>query len=109
MPQTPQANTPQVPGADVLLDTLRSSKISDDQRQQIWDAYHVQGEEKDFIDSLNKLPIDDGTKQTLYDMRYKGFKNQPTNQATQQAPSATQAEPSSLPAGSYQGRKGGPI
>lgn len=90
MPQDPQGN--QIPGEDVLLDTLRRSSIRDDQRQQIWDAYHTQGKEDDFVGSLNKLGIGDDVKQTLYDMRYKGFKNMPSNtQASTVANLNTQA------------------
>ena len=108
MPQNPN-NPTQFPGEDVLLDTLRSSKLSDDQRQKIWDVYHTPGEEHDFVGALNKTDMGDDIKQTLYDIRYKGFKNQPT---TPQAPSPTTdsrqaAEPFST--GAYQARKGGPI
>lgn len=74
MPQTPNAS-PQTPGEDVLLDTLRRSQISDDQRQKLWDVYHTPGDEKAFTGAVNKLDLDDGTKQTLYDMRFKGFQN----------------------------------
>src|SRR3981189_516589 len=73
MPQDNQ--TPEIPGSDVLLDTLRRSRITDDQRQNLWDAYHTKGQENDFVGALNKLDIKDDVKQTLYDMRYKGFKN----------------------------------
>src|SRR6267142_3896762 len=85
MPQNPTSPS-QIPGEDVLLDTLQRSKVTDEQRQQIWDAYHVQGDEAAFTKSLNSLSIADDAKQTLYDMRYKGFKNQ-GNQATPTAPS----------------------
>jgi Large polyvalent protein associated domain 38 len=73
-PQTPNT-PPTTPGEDVLLDTLRRSKISDDQRQKLWDVYHTPGDEKAFVGAVNKLQLDDGTKQTLYDMRFKGFQN----------------------------------
>lgn len=109
MPQQNPNSPAQFPGEDVLLDTLRSSKISDDQRQKIWDVYHTPGEEHDFVGALNKTDMGDDIKQTLYDIRYKGFLNHPT---TPQAPSPTTqgrqaAEPFS--AGAYQARKGGPI
>jgi hypothetical protein len=86
MPRQSQSSSSQIPGEDVLLDTLRNSKVTDAQRQQIWDAYHTQGDEKAFTGALNTLDIADDAKQTLYDIRYKGFKNQPT---TPQAPSPT--------------------
>lgn len=108
MPPQSTNNPSQFPGEDVLLDTLRQSKISDEQRQKIWDVYHTPGNEDAFVGSLNKTDMGDDIKQTLYDMRFKGFKNQ----GTQQAPSPvaqdhTAAEPFST--GAYQGRKGGPI
>src|SRR5438874_2396626 len=110
-PQTTAAPTP-FPGEDVLLDTLRRSKITDDQRQQIWDVYHTKGNQDDFIGAINKTQFPDDIKQTLYDMRFKGFKNLPTNQQAP-APSATQpiSQPSThispLAPGTYQGVKGG--
>src|SRR5882762_7004925 len=90
MPPQNQSNPSQIPGEDVLLDTLRRSKITDDQRQQLWDAYHTPGGEPEFTGALNKLDIHDDAKQTLYDMRFKGFKNQPTNQ---QAPTPSAKTP----------------
>lgn len=78
----PQTDQP-IAGSDVLLDTLRRSRLSDDERQQIWDAYHTQGDEKAFVGALNKLTLNDDVKQTLYDMRYRGFKNLPTNTPAQ--------------------------
>lgn len=87
-------NTQQtVPGADVLLDTLRRSKLNDDQRQQIWDAYHTPGDQKAFVKGLNSLDVDDDVKQTIYDMRWNGFKNPPTKNA----PSSTQAPQAQSP------------
>lgn len=78
------ADTPKqtVPGADVLLDTLRRSPLRDEQRQQLWDAYQTPGDEKAFIKGLNSLDIDDSVKQTMYDMRFKGFKALPTQQTS---------------------------
>jgi len=109
MPQQNQSNPSQIPGEDVLLDTLRRSKITDEQRQQLWDAYRTPGGEPEFTGALNKLDIHDDVKQTLYDMRFKGFKNQPTNQQapTPDAQAPKSAEPFSV--GAYQARKGGPV
>lgn len=87
MPQDNQT-PPQIPGSDVLLDTLRRSRINDDQRQQLWDAYHTPGDEKAFVGAMRGLDVDDGTRQTLYDMRFKGFKNE-GNKA--QGPQAAQS------------------
>ena len=90
----PNQNAPaQFPGEDVLLDTLQRSKITDTQRQQMWDAYHTPGGEQEFVGAMNKSGLNDDVKQTLYDMRFKGFKNQPT---TPQAPSATKQAESSF-------------
>src|SRR5271156_5937718 len=91
--QTP--NTPSTPGEDVLLDTLRRSQLSDDQRQKLWDVYHTPGESKDFIGAVNKLQLDDGTKQTLYDMRFNGFKNRgntPPSAAPTKVPDTVQGD-----------------
>lgn len=76
MPQQPQSSPSQFPGEDVLLDTLRASKLSDVQRQKIWDVYHTPGDENAFVGSLNKTDMGDDIKQTLYDIRFKGFRNQ---------------------------------
>lgn len=85
----PQQAQPQIPGSDVLLDTLRNSKITDDQRQEIWDAYHTPGDEKVFVGALNKLNyLPDDAKQFLYDVRFKGFRNPPRTQVP--APQTTQ-------------------
>lgn len=100
MPQDNQ--TPQIAGSDVLLDTLRRSRITDDQRQQIWNAYHVQGDEKAFVQSMRGLPVNDDMRQDLYNMRYKGWKNegnQPSNASTvtnldTQAPAKGDVRPS---------------
>jgi Large polyvalent protein associated domain 38 len=125
-PQTP-ATPPQIPGSDVLLDTLRQSHITDEQRQQIWDAYHVPGGKDEFLNAIRKLPVPDQIRQDLWDMRFKGFNGfvKPPNQ---QAPSATAPAPqaggavsvpvpgpashvlpSNMPSGSYQKIKGGPV
>lgn len=71
----PQDTPSQIPGQDVLLDTLRSSPLRDEQRQGIWDAYKTPGDQSAFIGALNKLDINDDVKQSIYDMRWKGFKN----------------------------------
>src|SRR6266478_5255490 len=109
MPQNTQGTTPQ-PGSDVLLDTLRMSKVTDEQRQQIWDAYHAGNDEDSFVKSINTLSIADDAKQTLYEMRFKGFKNQPINQQAQ-APTgvSTPRDTGPFSIGAYQARPGGPI
>jgi len=90
----------QTPGEDVLLDTLRRSKITDEQRQSIWDAYHTQGDEKSWVGGINKLEYPDDVKQTLYDMRWKGFKNLPTKgpEAVQQPAATPQVQTPQAPA-----------
>lgn len=94
MPQDNQNPGPQVPGSDVLLDTLRRSKLTDDQRQNIWDAYHKPADEKSFVQSMRGLDVNDDVRQTMYDMRFKGFKNLPTNQANNpDAPQGQMATP----------------
>src|SRR5690242_4378997 len=101
MPQQAQAQTP---GEDVLLDTLRRSHITDDQRQGIWDAYHTQGDTNAFVGALNKLDfLPDDAKQFLYDVRFKGFQNLPTK-----GPEAGGSIPQ-LPAGTVQTKPGGPL
>lgn len=77
-PQTP----PQIPGSDVLQDTLRHSKLTDAQRDQIWDAYHTPGDEKAFTKAINTLSMGDSEKDFLYDMRFKGLKNQGNTPST---------------------------
>ena len=91
MPQDPQ--NPQVPGSDVLLDTLRSSKISDQQRQQMWDAYTKPKDEKSFVDSLRGLPVNDDVRQNLYDMRFKGWKNSGNTPPTPEQSQAASPKP----------------
>src|SRR6267378_118965 len=94
----PQNPPTKVPGEDVLLDTLRRSPISDIQRQQMWDAYHTPGDEKAFIGGLNRLNIHDDAKQTLYDMRFKGFTNPATKGPEAQA---TTPQASQVPQGPH--------
>src|SRR6267378_1774753 len=109
MPQNTQGTTQQ-PGSDVLLDTLRISKVTDEQRQQIWDAYHAGNDEASFVKSINTLSIADDAKQTLYEMRFKGFKNQPTNQQAQGPTGvSTPRDTGPFSIGSYQARPGGPV
>lgn len=67
------ARRPSVSGTAILLHNLRHSMLTDEERQRIWDAYHVVGNKDAFVRSLNTLPLPDDTKQSLYDMRYKRF------------------------------------
>lgn len=103
MPQNPTVfPAPPLPGADTLLDTLRRSPLQDDQRKQLWDAYHTPGDEKAFTDSINKLHLDDGTKQSLYDMRFKEVTNPPSG-AAGQVPKSTKGDVRSTAANPAQG------
>ena len=54
-----------------LVDILRSSRITDDDRDAIWNAYHTNISKADFISTLNKFDMTDDVKRAIYDLRFK--------------------------------------
>lgn len=75
MPQSPQQD-------DYLKKTLQeSSTLTDAQRQAMWDVFHQAKDPSDFVSRINStLPdMDDGAKQTLYDLRYNPSKYMDAN------------------------------
>jgi hypothetical protein len=70
MAQDNPTQLPSVPGEDKLLDSLRNSPLHDDQRKQLWEVYHTQGDQKAFTGALNTLDMDDSTKKAMYEMRW---------------------------------------
>jgi hypothetical protein len=75
----PQEPTQYTPSENVLLDSLRHSKLQDNQRQELWNAYHHGTDEKEFVDNINKFDYKDDVKQSLYNLRFKGSYQGPSD------------------------------
>jgi S1-C subfamily serine protease len=62
-----------------LRDILRHSKITNDERQSIWDAFHARTSEGDFDLTMSKFGLDDYQKQAVRNLRLKEALNEPTD------------------------------
>jgi S1-C subfamily serine protease len=62
-----------------LVDTLRRTHLTDEDRDSIWNAYHINLSKDDFVSTLNKFHLSDDEQRAIYDLRFNGSHDESTN------------------------------